>query len=94
MIGNNGMGPSCVKTSDDLPILIFSHRILRLVAVSPGMLHAYDLFDLQVRETADALQVAPDFFLFEFQLFLIRKSLELTSAAGSCTGAFWFHPVF
>ena len=68
---NNRVGPSCIKTSDDLSVFIFSYRELCLVAVMVRLVHSHDRLHREILKTADPLQMATDFFLLEFQLLLI-----------------------
>ena len=42
-VRNNGMGSSCIKSSNDFPILIFSHWILGFVPVAKWCFHTNNL---------------------------------------------------
>ena len=68
---NNRVGPSCIKTGDDLSVFIFSYRELCLVALMVRLVHSHDRLHREILKTADPLQMATDFFLLEFQLLLV-----------------------
>ena len=68
---NNRVGPSCIKTGDDLSVFIFSYRKLCLVSIMIGVFHPHDRFHIKILKTSDSFQMSTNLFLFKFQLLLV-----------------------
>ncbi len=87
--------PARIEPGDKVPILVVTHRILRLVTIMPWLFHANDRLhhgiDLLCRKTTDAQQMIPHFILFIDKLSLIAHGLNLAAATLSVKPAFRLH---
>ena len=68
-VWNDRMGPSCIKTGDDMAIFVHSHRKLRFVPVVIRLIHTYDRLHRNSCKSTDTLQIIAHLTLFELQLF-------------------------
>ena len=94
-VRNDVMRPARIKAGDQITVFIISHRILRFIAVMPGLLHPDDRLHDRVnplrRKPADPNQVSPHFILFIFQLLVIMHGLNLAAPALPVKRAFRLH---
>ena len=90
---DNIVSTSRIKSGDQIPFFICSHRKLCLVAVPERLFHTEDRLHGNLFKSSDPPQIVLDLFLFETQLLLIIHHLQLASSAGTCHRTDRLHPM-
>ena len=93
LVGHNAVGSSRIKSGNNLPFFTASYRELGFISVAPGFLHPNDSVRLYIGKSPDPLEVSQNFVLLKFQLFFVRKELQLAASTSPCNRTSWFPSV-